>query len=249
MSVDFMGTIPRFKGDKAQWKHLIDDYDIHKWVIGIEKGKDGLRHLQIRIRMRDGKDDHDRNAFEVLKYYFPSGHFEPCSDTWHYEKKDGHYWSSEDTIEVRKQRFGHPRGWQKTCVNALRTQNDRQIDVMYDPVGNMGKSWLVGHLFETGKAHYIPPYCSTIEKLVQTTASLFIKQGWRDYLIIDIPRAYKWSEQLYTAIESIKDGIIMETRYEAQPINIRGVKIVIMCNELPKLGKLSIDRWRIATLS
>ena len=88
MSQDFMGTIPRFRGDKAQWKRMIDKYDIHKWVIGIEKGKDGLKHLQVRIRMRDGKDDHDRNAFDVLKWYFPSGHFEPCSDTWHYEKKD-----------------------------------------------------------------------------------------------------------------------------------------------------------------
>lgn len=248
MSQDFMGTIQRFRGDKAQWKRLIEKYDIHKWVIGIEKGKDGLKHLQVRIRMRDGKDNHGRNAFEVLKYYFPQGHFEPCSNTWHYEKKDGRYWTSDDTIEVRKQRFGKPRGWQKTCIEALGTQNDRQIDVMYDPIGNMGKSWLVGHLFETGKAHYIPPYATTIEKMVQTTASLYMDQ-YRPFLFIDIPRNYKWSEQVYTAIESIKDGLVMDMRYSARPINIRGVKVVVTCNTLPKLDKLSADRWRIAQLS
>lgn len=243
MSKDYMGTIKRFRGDKAQWKRLIRDYDIHKWVCGIEK-KDGYKHLQIRIRMRDSPD-----PFEVLKYYFPDGHFEPCSDSWHYERKDGHYWASDDTVEVRKVRFGQPRGWQKTCIKALETADDRCIDVFYDPVGKMGKSWLVNHLFETGKAWYIPPYAGTIEKLVQTTASLYIKQGWRPYLIIDIPRAYKWSEQLYVAIESLKDGLIMEPRYESQPVNIRGVKIAVMCNVLPKLDKLSADRWRIATLS
>lgn len=249
MSKDFMGTITRFKGDKAQWKRLINDYDIHKWVCGIERGKDGLYHLQVRVRMRDGDDDKGRGPFDVLKHYFPQGHFEPCSDTWNYERKDGHFWASDDTNEIRKVRFGSPRGWQKTCVNALRTQSNRQIDIMYDPVGCMGKSWLVNHLFEIGKAWYVPPYMSTLEKLVQTVASLYIKQGWRDYLIIDIPRAYKWSEQLYTAIESIKDGLIMEPRYEAQPVNIRGVKIVVMCNTLPVINKLSADRWRIAQLS
>lgn len=243
-----MGTIPRFRGDKAQWKRLIDRYDIHKWVIGIEKGRDGLKHLQIRIRMRDGEDDKGRDAFDVLKWYFPQGHFEPCSDTWNYERKDGHYWTSEDTIEVRKQRFGKPNKWQKLCIETLRKQNNRQIDVIYDPEGNKGKSWLTGHLFETGKAHVVQAQ-NTAKGLIQDCASEYIDNGYKPICIIDIPRTWKWTDDIYVAIERIKDGLIKDPRYGSRTINIHGVKVLVMCNAMPKVGKLSADRWRIHELN
>lgn len=229
------------------------DEDVHRFIIGTETGLKGYQHWQVRIKIRNLTED-EKKDYKFLKTNFgESAHIELCSDTWHYERKDGIYYDEGDFNLARigrlQTRMGDYLQWQETYLKLVSTQNDRQIDVAYDPQGNKGKSWLVSALFERGQAHYVPPYCTSIEKIVQTIASLYLKQGWRDYIIIDIPRAYKWSEQIYTAIESIKDGVIMETRYEAQPINIKGVKIIIMCNDAPKVNKLSADRWRISTLS
>lgn len=242
MSKDYMGTIKRFKGDKAQWKRLIKDYDIHKWVCGIEK-KNGYWHLQIRIRMRDSPD-----PFEVLKYYFPDGHFEPCSDKWNYEKKDGRYWCGDDTVENRKMRFGKPFGWQNMCLDWLKMGNDRTIKVIANEQGGIGKSWLTGHLWEKGKAHVVQAQ-NTAKGLIQDCASEFIDNGWRPIVIIDIPRTWKWTDDIYVAIERIKDGIIKDTRYGSRTINIHGVIVLVMCNTAPDKRKLSSDRWDIWELN
>jgi hypothetical protein len=229
------------------------DNDVHKFIIGEEVGITGYEHWQVRIKMRNLTEE-EKKDYKLLKDNFGQGaHIEPCSDTWEYERKDGVYYDEGDfnldRIERLKTRLGEPNDiWQAQFLKLIATQDVRQIDVAYDPQGNKGKSWLINYLFETGQGHYIPPYATSIEKMVQTCASLYLKE-WRPYLIIDIPRAYKWSEQIYTAIESIKDGIVIDMRYQARPINIRGVKVVIMCNTEPKVSKLSADRWRISTLS
>lgn len=241
MTENYLFVAPYKNGAKRRMWALIDATDSHKWVFGIEKGKGGYMHIQARIRV--GND-----GFDHIKAWFPEAHIEKCADKWTYERKDGRFASSEDTDEVRKQRFGHPRGWQKTCIRALKTQNDRQIDVMYDPVGNMGKSWLVGHLFETGKAHVVQAQ-NTAKGLIQDCASEYIDNGYKPICIIDIPRTWKWTDDIYVAIERIKDGLIKDPRYGSRTINIHGVKVLVMCNAMPKVGNLSADRWRIATLS
>ena len=106
--------------------------------------------------------------------------------------------------------------------------------------GNQGKSWLCGALYERGLACYVPPTIDTVKGLIQWVASAYRGEP---YIIIDIPRSWKWSQQLYVAIESIKDGLVYDTRYTARLKNIRGVKVLCMTNNDPKLDKLSADRW------
>lgn len=142
-------------------------------------------------------------------------------------------------------RFGEMRFVQKQALEALQATNDREVMVWYDKNGNVGKSWFTGALWERGLAYVVPPTVDTVKGMMQYVASSYIDQGWRPFVVIDIPRSWKWSEQLYTAIESIKDGLVYDTRYNSRMINIRGVKVLVMCNTLPKLDKLSQDRWRI----
>jgi len=84
--------------------------------------------------------------------------------------------------------------------------------------------------------------------MLQMMASLAIQDREdgrppRRYVVIDIPRTWKWSKDLYCAIETIKDGLIVDPRYSARPINIRGVKVLVLSNDRPSLDKLSVDRW------
>lgn len=235
-------TLKQFNREAVKWRTFFWENDVHKWTLGAEQGKRGYKHWQVRFRISIDSIDVVRDMVQKM---FEGAHIEECSDTWTYECKERMHWTSEDRPETLQTRFGQLKENQKQAIERLKDQNDRQIDVWYDPKGNSGKSWLVNHLYETAQAHYTPPYLSNVKEIVQTVASLYLNVGWRDILVIDIPRSWKWSKELYTAIEAIKDGLIMETRYHPQPVNIRGVKVLVLCNTLPKLDALSIDRWRI----
>ena len=261
----------------AEIMAVIRQLDIHKWIVGAEVGSGGYQHWQCRFKTRlkpeerieglewdlktatvkqkkrtVGPAEQLTEKLRALIGEGPSIHTEECSDNWEYEAKEGAYLASWDTMEARSTRFGRPTWQQEVALQALRDTNDRQVVVWYDPKGNIGKSWLTNHLYEQGLAYVIPATMSNVEGIIKTTASLAVKDrdaGYppRPYVIIDIPRSWKWSDQLYTAIESIKDGLIMDPRYAAQPINIRGVKVLVMTNTMPVINKLSRDRWVIHT--
>ncbi len=268
MTKCYMITAPRDEGMYALkiWQY-INSHDVHKWIIGAEVGRNGYKHWQIRIKTSDpdffGFEEREEpyiTANWKIEYRkvkigtgwaninIPRAHIEECSDDWDYETKEGKYLASWDTPEVRRLRFGKPRWHQEAIINRLESTNDREVMVWYDPTGNSGKSWLVGHLYETGQAYYLPPTMTSVQSMLQMMASLAIQDREdgrppRRYVVIDIPRTWKWSKELYCAIETIKDGLIVDPRYSARPINIRGVKVLVLTNERPSLDKLSVDRW------
>nr|WCR62229.1 MAG: replication associated protein [ssDNA virus sp.] len=224
----------------AQWRTFFYMEDCHKWIVGAEKGRRGYKHWQVRFSHTCDSVDTIRGKIQAM---FEGAHVEECSDTWTYEAKEKWHWSSEDRPAVLKTRFGHPRWYQQEVINEVLKTNDREIAYWYDEKGCQGKSWLVNHLHETCQAWYVPPTLKTVEGIIQWTASLYINNGFREILVIDIPRSWKWSKELYTAIEAIKDGLVYDPRYHAQMVNIRGVKILVLCNTLPVLDALSKDRW------
>ena len=239
MTKTWMLTVPR-TNTAREWVAIskwIRANDIHKWTVAMETGSNGYEHWQIRLQVN--KD------FETLKAEWgPKAHIEEASDVWEYERKSGMFFSSEDTPEVRKCRFGHLTWRQETVIRAVQDTNDRQVVVWYDPEGNKGKSWLLGHLYETGQAWVVQAQ-DTVKGIIQDVASEYIHHGWRPMIVIDIPRTWKWTSDLYVAIERIKDGLIKDPRYTSNTVHIRGVKILITCNTMPKLDKLSEDRWII----
>lgn len=222
-----------------KWRKIFFLHDVHKWVIGAETGKTGYRHWQIRLKISAKLED----VWTWIKDDFPQAHIEEASDNWTYECKERWHWTSEDRPEVLQVRFGQPRASQRAIIEAFQRQNDREIAYWCTEEGNKGKSWLCNYLWETCQAHYCPPYLSGVQAVIQFVASTYLKQGWRPFLVIDIPRSWKWSKELYTAIEAIKDGLIVEPRYEANTINIRGVKVLVLCNTVPQFDRLSNDRW------
>lgn len=229
------------KTTKREILHSLESVDSKKWTIGIEQGKRGYQHYQIRYEASGDKDE----AWNRVKSFIPTAHIELANDSeraWKYERKDGHYWCSWDTIEVRAQRYGQLRPFQKAVLKALRNQNDREILVWYDQEGKMGKSWLTGHLWENGQACVVPATINEPKAIIQYVASTYDKEP---IVIIDIPRAGKWNNALYEAIEVIKDGLVYDTRYSGRMKNIKGIKILVMTNSYPKVDKLSKDRWKV----
>nr|WDW25865.1 MAG: replication-associated protein [Canine associated porprismacovirus] len=228
---------------KREIEIMLEENDVKKYVVGRERGRGGYEHWQIRLQTSN------KSFFDWMKANIPKAHCEQAQDTyeaWQYERKDGHFWSSDDTVEIRKVRFGQLTKAQKGIIQTLRSQNDRQVDVWYDPKGNHGKSWLTVHLYETGKALVVPRASTTADKL-----SAFICSAWKgeEIVIIDIPRASKPTIALYECIEEIKDGLVFDHRYSGRTRNIRGTKIAVFTNHKLDLKQLSNDRWRLHSLS
>lgn len=217
---------------------MLEKNDCKKWVIGFEKGKGGYEHYQIRLQTSN------KSFEDWMNLHIPQAHIEEANDTWGYERKEGRFISSDDRPCVLLQRFGPLTEVQREALRALESTNDREVMVWYDERGNVGKSWLCGALWERGLAYIVPPTVDTVKGMMQYVASCYSKGGYRPYVIVDIPRSWKWSDQLYCAIESIKDGLVYDTRYESSMTNIRGVKVMVLTNTKPKLDKLSADRWR-----
>lgn len=230
----YMMTMPRNSVNKALLKKFILDHDVHKWVIGYETGRTGYEHFQCRIQTGC--------SFEELKLWFDDAHIEQGSNEWTYERKEGRFVSSDDTVDIRRCRFGKLRPNQQRVLRILEGNDDRNITCWVDTTGNVGKSFLTRWLVERGRAYYVPPTVDNAKQIIQWVCSGYQNQP---YIVIDIPRSAKWTESLYTAIEAIKDGLVYDTRYSAKLRDIWGVKILVLTNTMPKLDKLSKDRWVI----
>lgn len=242
---------------KGSLKFLSDfyqGYDGKRYCIAIEHGRRGTRHAQIRIEFSgdplleytsiDGERKKIDHFFEACRMF--KAHCEKSENWIPYEKKEGYYITDQDNEEIRMQRFGELTEAQEGLIREARGQNDREVTVWYDEEGNHGKSWLVSAMWERGKAHRVRA-TGSCDKMINDVASKIIKEGKREFLFIDIPRASKWKPEMYEAIEIIKDGLIDDPRYQSQEINIKGTKIVILTNNMPKLDKLSKDRWKFYT--
>lgn len=228
-------TMPWNAASKRMLKIYIESRDIHGWTIGYEVGRDGYKHIHARINARDD--------FKELQRFFQGCHIEESnSESDEYETKDGHFIRSEDTVDVRRCRFGRLRNNQQRILELLDRQSDRQILVWVDHTGNVGKSFLTRWLVERRRAYYVPPTVDNVRQIIQWVCSGYKGQP---YIVIDIPRSAKWNQSLYTGIEAIKDGIVYDTRYSANLRDIWGCKILVLTNSDPKLDALSEDRWVI----
>lgn len=230
-----MITLPWNAASKKMINLYLTRNDIHDWTIGYEVGRDGYRHIHVRLNAR--------GTFEELRRYFAGCHIEDASteDDW-YERKDGHFVSSQDTVDIRKCRFGKLRPNQQKVLELLDRQNDRGVLVWFDSTGGVGKSFFTRWLVERGRAYYVPPTVDNSKQIIQYVCAGYKGQP---YIVIDIPRSAKWNQSLYAAIESIKDGLVYDTRYSAKIRDIWGCKILVLTNSMPNLDALSKDRWVI----
>lgn len=215
---------------------MIRKCDIKRWVIGLETGRSGYDHFQIRIETRW--------TFEGMKQIFgEKAHIEEASDNWTYETKEGIYFSYRDTKANRQYRFGKLSRFQEWVLDCARTQDDRQIDVWYDPSGCHGKTWLAKHIMETGKGVVVPR--NRMDDAHQCAD--FIIRQWRggmEFIVFDIPRTYNMKRVgIYELMEEVKDGLLFSTKYEGAWINIQP-KVIIFTNNKLDTNKLSYDRWR-----
>lgn len=225
MYIDDIATLGEFLSKKCD-----------RVVVGDEVGEGGYEHFQGRCVFKKGMDISD------LVVLLPTAHWTPTHvRNFDYCEKEGKFWRSWETA-LRDFQCLELYGWQRTALEDLKKQNDRQVMVIVDGCGGVGKTWLAKHLVATHQGAYCPAMDESRDymawALAHSTARMFV---------IDIPKSdsRKKNSDLWSAIEQMKNGYLWDKRNHWQEKWIDPPKILVITNEEPDRNLLSPDRWDI----
>jgi len=266
LRVTFPGGDPGEDGNKLLQKWMKEVAT--KWVFQLERGsKKGYHHFQGALRL------HNRTtpsilrkrfflAFEVEKEVQKLIDIKPLSNEG---SKGGafNYCMKADTRvrgPWRDESAPNEMGfegwfmpsleemwpWQKDVYKvandaALSGQvHNRHVNVIYDQEGGHGKSTLMRKLLKDGLAAFVP----VTDNWTIAMQAMMEQKGKRT-IAIDLPRAMdkKQEENVWKAIEKLKDGILWDWRYKFKMVSIPPCEIIVFTNSPPDLTKLSRDRW------
>lgn len=137
-------------------------------------------------------------------------------------------------------------GWQKHLEKyILGPIDDREILWIYDKNGGSGKSIFAKYMcFKHGVMKLTYGKSGDLLNLVS-------KRQNRKCYIFDLSRTKPSTfsnEDLYSAIEDIKCGHFINTKYETDDILMRKPHVIVFANHLPKQESLSADMWNIMAL-
>jgi len=215
-----------------------------KGVIGFEIGEDcGTPHIQgyislIRKQRITGlakEPGFARASFRAVRN-------DPAAIE--YCKKDGNYWTHGFPKEVKILQKLYP--WQKDAEALLTTSpdDDRSVYWWHDETGNIGKSAFAKYMVVKHGALY----CSSGKYADLINLVFNSNMDECECVIFDIPRN-QGNNVSYSAIESIKNGLICNTKYETGTKVFNSPKIMVFSNMAPDMKSLSDDRWKIRKLS
>lgn len=204
-----------------------------RFVIGDEVGEGGYEHLQGRVVFKVGKDTLTLANMQLGWHWQPTH----VRDFNYCEKEGNFYRSWEKSIN----KFANLEllAWQEELVHMMDQQTERQIFVIYDPIGNHGKTYFSKYCVATRRATYVPPMTEAMDFMAFAMAKP--SSGY----IFDMPRAetIKQRKGMWSAVEQIKNGYLYDKRYQFRDAWIDPPKVVVFCNEAPPKEGLSLDRW------
>lgn len=244
------------------WLMNLVDGCSKEWYFQLEKSESGLLHYQIRLSLKTKmRNSTMLNKSKNNKLPIP-GRWSITSKTVTEEMRTNHDafyvlkddtrvdgpWSSQDT----KGRY-HTKQLQIFESYKLRPYQEliklecekfhmRRIDIIYDEIGNVGKSLLSEWLEFKGLAEEVPPF-RAMEDIMGWVETRPKQKAY----IIDMPRGMKKDKlaDFYAGIETLKNGLCYDKRYSAHKTRFDRPRIFVFTNSLPVFSLMSLDRWVI----
>lgn len=133
------------------------------------------------------------------------------------------------------------RAYQKFIINIIdKEPDDRKIYWFYEEVGGVGKSSFCKWLVVKKDALYID------EGKKSDIVNLLFKADMNKHnlIVLDIPRA-NGNKCSYKTLESIKNGVICNTKYETGTKVFNCPHLIVFSNFFPEMEGLSKDRLQI----
>lgn len=220
-----------------------------KWTYQLEESEHGYRHFQGRVSLKVKA----RMSTLIKKFDIKVIHWSPTSkqnsgNDFYVVKEETRVdgpWSDTDEVlyiprQVREIAKLYP--WQQYIVDNHDVWDTRTINIIYDPVGNIGKSILVSYM-RAHKLAFKIPFCNDFKDIMRMVCDVPTKRCY----IVDMPRAVNKDRlfQMYAALEEIKNGFAYDDRYHYKEKIFDSPNIWVFSNILPEFQYLSQDRWVI----
>lgn len=133
--------------------------------------------------------------------------------------------------------------WQQQMITKFnQPPGDRKMIWIYDPIGNNGKTKFIKYLvYKKDAVGLAYGHSTDVLNLVSK---------------LDNKRIYAWnltrskpanlSElDLYSAMESVKDGFFINLKYETKQVLMNPPHVMVCANHKPRAEQISIDRWEL----
>lgn len=217
-----------------------------KFIIGRETcPTTNRKHLQGFIAFK-GKGKRFSQIKNMYKW-----HLEACKGTEEqnikYCSKEKNYTTHGYPLPVRT--ITNLRPYQQAVVDIVKSEPDeRVVHWFYDLIGNVGKSALCKYLIVKHNAILITNGKKADIANIIFNAKNIIETGKANTVVIDIPRS-EHNTCSYNAIEEIKNGMIVNTKYETGSFVFNSPHVLVFSNFYPDVRKLSMDRWRIYNIN
>lgn len=239
--------------DDISEKEVRDFLNSHckKYCFQLEKGEaSGKLHWQGRCSLKLKKREPE--AIKLFQKAWQSFHLSRTSsenkNNMFYVMKDdtrieGPFTESNEIfvpLDVQKMKTLRP--WQQSLIEMLDIYDDRTVDIVYDKIGNKGKSSLTRYMMIYKDANILP-LCNDHRDLLRMAYDV----GPKKVYLIDMPRASNKSKlaQFFVGIEYIKSGYAFDDRNKFRQRLFNRPRICIFTNEKPDLSLLTKDMWKI----
>lgn len=206
-----------------------------KYIIGKEVGENGTPHLQ-------GYVNFIKKVRPLEKIKNKRIHWEKCKGSEEanikYCSKDGNYITNlkiKKPLKILKEEQLFE--WQKEIINIIKEEpDDRLIYWFWEEIGCAGK---------TTFAKYLAHKYGAVPVEGKKNDILYCAAEFEsDIYVFDFERTME--EYIsYGAMEKIKNGFYMCSKYESKPIIRNPPHIICFANFEPNIDALSFDRWKI----
>lgn len=216
--------------------------------------KEHCKEFYFQLELSEGGYEHYQGCLSLITKHrlgetknllgFKKIHLEPVKN-WHAlvnystklnTRKEGPWSHKSSFIKI----IDKLRPWQADLYDELLTEaDDRTILWIWDPIGKMGKTVLSKYLaIKLG---------AIVVNNGSFTDLAYVLPDSPKIVIFNLPRQIEGRVN-YTAIESIKDGLIFSGKYKSKTKMFNPPHVVIFANFSPDMSALSKDRWLVYSL-
>lgn len=173
------------------------------------------------------------------------------AENYRYCSKDGCFeaWGHFPILEEDyKMKYSDLREDQKIIVDIFKKAENpkfgRKIYWYWESTGNWGKSITATYMVDQMNAIIV----SGAKKDILYGVGEMVKNGnTPPIVVVDIPRVSRDAVSI-AAIESVKNGLFYNEKYEGGMVRFARPHIVCFANQPPPLEKMSADRWVVRRL-
>lgn len=140
-----------------------------------------------------------------------------------------------------------PYPWQQEVLDLIEEEpDDRTIHWYWEPTGNVGKSALTKHIVLKYKDKVLPIGGKAAD-MKHLISGFLDKNAELRAVLIDLTRSREKFVS-YEGIEEIKNGLIVNTKYETAVKVFDPPHVVVFANWAPDMSALSADRWHVVLI-